>query len=143
MPSNISLGLSLGSLTAMLFFISNFVVISRLIHKVINTSVKWEWLDKLQNRWHKIHYFGNLASVILAIVHAILMIEYSNPLHWVSIALLVWMVSTGLIMRFSKASVDVKKKIRVFHAQWYMFLAVLLVLVIAHAVSLVRFPYVM
>ena len=141
MPSNISLGLTFGALTAILFFISNFVVISRLIHKVIKPSVKWEWLDKLQDRWHKVHYFGNLTLVILAIVHAILMIEYSNPLHWVLIALLVWMASAGLIMRFSKVSVDVKKKIRVFHAQWYMFLAVFLVLIAAHLVSLASFPY--
>lgn len=143
MPSNISLGLTLGSLTALLFFISNFVVIFRLIHKVIYTSVKWEWLDRLQDRWHKVHYFGNLVSVILAIAHAILMIEYSNVWSWVLIALLVWMAGTGLIMRFSNVSVDVKKKIRVFHAQWYMFLAVLLVLIVAHLVSLVNFPYAM
>ncbi|HOV29753.1 MAG TPA: hypothetical protein PLD77_01610 [Candidatus Dojkabacteria bacterium] len=71
------------------------------------------------------------------------MIEYSNVWSWVLIALLVWMAGTGLIMRFSNVSVDVKKKIRVFHAQWYMFLAVLLVLIVAHLVSLVNFPYAM
>lgn len=140
-PTNISLGLSLGSLTAFLFFLSNFVVIFTLIHKVISPSTKWEWLDNLKGRWHNIHYFGNLIVVILAIVHAVLMWEFANPLHWIFIALLVWMAVSGLIMRFSKVSPETKLKIRKFHAKWYMFITVFILLILVHLLSLPNFPY--
>ncbi|HPQ79526.1 MAG TPA: hypothetical protein PLG47_03690 [Candidatus Dojkabacteria bacterium] len=140
-PTNISLGLNFGSITAFLFFLSNFVVIFTLIHKVITPSIKWEWLDNLKNRWHNIHYFGNISAVILTIWHAVLMREYAHPLHWVLIALLVWMVIAGLIMRFSKVSTETKLKIKKFHAKWYMFVAVFLLLILAHLLSLPNFPY--
>jgi hypothetical protein len=140
-PTNISFGLNFGSITAFLFFLANFVVIFTLIHKVIDPSTKWEWLDNLKNRWHNIHYFGNLSAVILTIVHAVLMWEFANPLHWILIAVLIWMVVAGFIMRFTKVSVDVKKKIRMFHAKWYMFVAVFILLIITHLLSLPNFPY--
>ena len=140
-PVNISLGLNFGSITAFLFFLANFVVIFTLIHKVIAPSVKWEWLDNLKNRWHYIHYFGNLGAVILTIVHAVLMWEFSNPLHWVLIGLLIWMVIAGLIMRFSKVSSETKLKIKRYHAKWYMFVAVFVLLIITHLLSLPNFPY--
>ena len=140
-PVNISLGLNFGSITAFLFFLANFVVIFTLIHKVIAPSAKWEWLDNLKNRWHYIHYFGNLSAVILTIVHAVLMWEFSNPLHWVLIALLIWMVIAGLIMRFSKVSSETKLKIKRYHAKWYMFVAVFVLLIITHLLSLPNFPY--
>ncbi len=140
-PTNISLGLNFGSITAFLFFLANFVVIFTLIHKVIAPSTKWEWLDNLKNRWHYIHYFGNLGVVILTIVHAILMREFASPLHWILIALLTWMAIAGLIMRFSKVSSETKLKIRKYHAKWYMFVAVFILLIISHLLSLPNFPY--
>ena len=140
-PVNISLGLNFGSITAFLFFLANFVVIFTLIHKVIAPSAKWEWLDNLKNRWHYIHYLGNLSAVILTIVHAVLMWEFSNPLHWVLIALLIWMVIAGLIMRFSKVSSETKLKIKRYHAKWYMFVTVFVLLIITHLLSLPNFPY--
>ena len=140
-PTNILLGLNFGNITAFLFFLANFVVIFSLIRKVIAPSTKWEWLDNLKNRWHNIHYFGNLGVVILTIVHAILMWEFANPLHWVLIAVLTWMAIAGLIMRFSKVSSETKFKIRKYHAKWYMFVAVFILLIISHLLSLPNFPY--
>lgn len=140
-PANISLGLNLGSITAFLFFLANFVVIFTLIHKLINPSKEWKWLDNLKNRWHNIHYFGNLGVVILTIVHAVLIRDFANPLHWVLIALLIWMVIGGLIMRFSKVSTETKLKIKKYHAKWYMFVIVFILLITAHLLSLSNFPY--
>jgi hypothetical protein len=140
-PTDISLGLNLGSITAFLFFLANFIVIFTLIHKLINPSKEWKWLDNLKNRWHNIHYFCNLGVVILTIVHAVLIREFAHPLHWVLTALLIWMVIGGLIMRFSKASIETKLKIKKYHAKWYMFVIVFILLITAHLLSLSNFPY--
>lgn len=57
------------------------------------------------------------------------------------ITLLVWMVFAGVTIRFTKASAAFKQTLWRFHAQWYMFVAVLVLLIAALVWSLPNFPY--
>ncbi|WP_342750124.1 hypothetical protein, partial [Petrotoga halophila] len=140
-PVNISLGLTMGTIAGTLFLIANLYVFFHLINQLVAPKKQWKWLDKMRNRWHYVHYLGNAAAFIAALVHGVLMLQYASVFHGVLIAVMAWMVFAGFTMRFTKASLKFKKTLRIFHAKWYMFVIVLVLLIIAHIASLGSFPY--
>ncbi|MEN6499690.1 MAG: hypothetical protein ABFC65_04030 [Rectinema sp.] len=142
-PANISLGLTMGGVAGALFFIANLYVLLNFIHRLVASKTQWKWLDKMRNRWHYVHYAGNAAAFIAVLVHGILMQQYASVFHWVLIAVMAWMVFAGITMRFTKASPQFKKTLRMFHAKWYIFIIVLSLVLIAHIASLGSFPYVL
>jgi hypothetical protein len=54
MPTSISLGLNLGSLTAFVFMMANLYILLNAIHKVFFSQQKWSFLSKMQDKWHHI-----------------------------------------------------------------------------------------
>jgi len=141
MPTSISLGLNLGSLTAFVFMIANLYILLNAIHKVFFSQQKWSFLSKMQDKWHYIHYFGNLTAIILMIIHFITLCEYASFVHWILAAVLIFMGISGLIMRFSKISPKSKSVLRKYHAKIYMLLLVIILILISHILSLSNFPY--
>lgn len=139
-PANISLGLTMGGVAGALFLIANLCVLLHLINQLVAPKTQWKWLDKMRNSWHYVHYVGNAAAFIAALVHGILMLQYATVFNWVLIAVMAWMVFAGFTMRFTKAP-QFKKTLRMFHAKWYLFVIVLALLIIAHIASLGSFPY--
>jgi hypothetical protein len=140
-PANISFGLTMGTIAAALFFIANLYVFFHLINQLVSPKKQWKWLDKMRNRWHYVHYLGNIAAFMAALVHGVLMLQYASVFHWILIAVMGWMVFAGFTMRFTKASPKLKKTLRMFHAKWYMFVIVLVLLIVAHIASIGSFPY--
>jgi hypothetical protein len=140
-PANISLGLTMGTIAAALFFIANLYVFFHLLNQLVSPKKHWKWLDKMRNRWHYVHYLGNVAAFIAAFAHGVLMLQYASVFHWILIAVMGWMVFAGFTMRFTKSSPKFKKTLRMFHAKWYMFVIVLVLLIVAHIASLGSFPY--
>jgi cytochrome b561 len=141
MPTSISLGLSIGSLTAFVFMVANLYILLNTFHKVFFSQEKWSFLSKMQSRWHYIHYFGNLTAIILMIIHFITLGEYASFVHWILAAVLVLMGISGLIMRFSKISPKNKSALRKYHAKIYMLLLVIILILLSHVLSLKNFPY--
>ena len=140
-PSLVAVGLNLGGLAALLFLVANLAVIFHLVQRLIAPKSRWAWLDGLRRRWHYVHYIGNLAMVGAMIAHAALLGPYASPLHWLLVALLVWMAGVGITLRFTNASPKVKRGLSRLHSRWYMFVAVLVVLIAAHIWSLANSPY--
>lgn len=140
-PQGVSLGLSMGGLVALLFLVANLYVILHLIQRLVAPRSQWAWLARMGKSWHYVHYVGNAAVFVVALVHATLLGRFASTLHWVLIVLLAWMVFAGVTIRFSKASPKFKRALMPFHPRWYMFVAVLLVLIAAHLLALPNFPY--
>ncbi len=142
-PTSVTVGTTLGALAALLFLIADLYVILHMVHTIFAPKSKWPWLENMGKRWHPIHYFGNIALVIVMIVHAIIMAPYTGFWNWLLFALIVWMGFAGIMIRFSHISPKAKASLSRFHARWYMILIVLVLLVVAHLVSLQTFPYVL
>jgi len=140
-PANVSLGLTMGTAAAAIFFIANLYVLLHILKQIIAPKAQWKWFNVMRDRWHYIHYIGNIVAVILTVIHAVLMFQFASVYHWILIALMVWMVFAGFVTRFTKVSSQFKKGLRNFHAKWYMFVIILVLIIVAHAVSLPSFPY--
>ncbi len=140
-PANVSRGLVLGEATAFFFFIANLYVILHFLQTLLFPKADVTWLKAMGKRWHYVHYFGNIAAAVAALVHGLSLLPYASVWHGVLIALLVWMVGAGVTMRFIKVPPAVKKTLRKFHAKWYMLAIIIVVLLLAHVVSLQNFPY--
>lgn len=140
-PSSISLGLNLGSLAGFVFFVANLYIILKEIHKYLFPNSEWTWLDSMKDRWHYVHYFGNLTAIVLVAVHAIFMNPYASFVHWILVAVLVLMGTMGVLMRFTKIPVDMKLKIKKYHARVYMLVLVIVLILLSHILSLSNFPY--
>lgn len=140
-PANVSLGLTLGSAAAALFFLANLYVLLHLIQQIIAPKAQWKWLNNMRDKWHYVHYIGNIAAFIAVAVHAVMLAQFASIFHWILIAVMAWMVFAGFVMRFTKVSPQVKRVLRRFHAKWYMFVIVLVLVIIAHVASLPSFPY--
>jgi len=141
MPTITSIGIALGALSALLFIIAVLYVILHMLQKIISPKTNCPRLQKIGKRWHNIHYYGNIALVIVVVVHAILMAPYTGFFNWLFFALICWMGTAGVLLKFSHLSPKSKATISRFHAQWYMILFVLILLVISHLLSLKYFPY--
>jgi len=140
-PSNVTLGLNMGAIVALLFFLANLYNILNLLNLLISPRKKWNFMKKLRNSWHYVHYYGNIAAFIVLIVHIIFLGKYASFLHWIVLAFMGVMVIVGFTMRFTKISSKTKQKLFAFHAHWYMFLTLLILIIIAHIISLSGFPY--
>lgn len=141
MPTIVNVGLTLGALAALLFFIADLYVIFHLLQRIFAPKSTWPWLQNMGKRWHNIHYYGNLALVLVVVVHAILMAPYTGFLNWLFFAVLCWMGVAGMLLKFSHLSPRVKATISRFHARWYMILLVIVLLIASHLASLPNFPY--
>jgi len=140
-PAGVALGLNLGGVAGALFFISNLYVLLHFIKNLFAPKAEWKWLNSMRDKWHYVHYIGNIAALVVVVVHAVVMWQFGTAFNWILIAAMAWMVFAGFTMRFTKAKPQYKKTIRRFHAKWYMFLIVLALVIIAHLVSLSSFPY--
>lgn len=140
-PSDVTLSLNLGGVAGALFFFANLYVLLHLIKKLVAPKTEWKWLGSMKSKWHYVHYIGNIAALIVVVVHAVRMWQYASVFNWLLIAVMSWMVLAGFIIKFTKASPQFKKTLRMFHAKWYMYIVVLTLLIIAHVVSLLSFPY--
>jgi len=140
-PANVALGLTMGGAAGATFFIANLYVLLHLIKQVIAPKAQWKWLNAMRDKWHYVHYFGNIAACILTVVHAVLLLQFASVFHWILLALMAWMVFAGFAMRFTKVSPQFKRVLRNFHAKWYMFVILLALIIIAHLASLSSFPY--
>jgi len=140
-PTSISLGLSIGSLTAFVFMVANLYILLNAIHSVFFPQDEWLFLSKMQNKWHYFHYFGNVAVIILMIIHFITLGEYASFIHWILAAVLILMGVSGLIMKFSKISPRNKSVLRRYHAKIYMLFLVIILILLSHILSLRNFPY--
>ncbi|HOJ92727.1 MAG TPA: hypothetical protein PKW23_03560 [Dictyoglomaceae bacterium] len=140
-PSSVTIGLTMGSLVAFLFLIANLYNLLNLFNKIFSPGKQWDFLKKMRNRWHYIHYFGNVGAFIALIVHAVLLGSFASFLHWIVLVFMGVMAISGFTMRFLKVSPQTKQKLFGFHAHWYMFLILLILIIIAHLISLPGFPY--
>lgn len=140
-PGNIALGLSLGGFGGALFFLANLYTILHLIQRIFAPKAEWKWLNNLRNKWHYVHYFGNIAAFVVIVIHAVTLWQYATVFNWILIIVMAWMVFAGFTMRFTKAAPQFKKTIRKYHAMWYMLALVLVLIITAHVVSLSSFPY--
>ena len=141
MPVSISLGLNLGSLIGFTFFIANLYILLNAVHKAFFSQQEWSFLSKMQSKWHYIHYFGNLTAIILMIPHLVTLSGYASFVHWILVAVLIFMGISGLIMRFTKISSKKKGLLRKYHAKIYMLLLVIILILLSHILSLKNFPY--
>ncbi|HOP56102.1 MAG TPA: hypothetical protein PLK33_05200 [bacterium] len=140
-PSSVTVGLSMGSVVALLFLIANFYNLLNLLNKLFASGKQWDFLKKMRNSWHYIHYFGNIGAFVALIVHVSLLGSFASFLHWIVLIFMGIMVVAGFIMRFVKTSPQIKQKLFAFHAHWYMFLILLILIIVAHLLSLPGFPY--
>lgn len=140
-PSSVNVGLALGGLAAFLFLVANFYAILHMFQQIFAPRSRWAWLQNLGKRWHPIHYYGNIALVIVVIVHAILMLPYTGIWNWLFLALICWMGIAGMLLKFSHLPPQTKATIARFHARWYMILLALILLIVSHLTSLSSFPY--
>lgn len=140
-PTDVTLGLNLGGVAGALFFIANLHVLLRLIKNLFAPKAEWKWLNDLRDKWHYVHYIGNIAAFIAVVVHAVSMWQFATAFNWILIAVMAWMVFAGFTIRFTKAKPEFKRTLRKFHSKWYMFVIVLALVIIAHLVSLSSFPY--
>ncbi|MDY6875506.1 MAG: hypothetical protein SWK90_04790 [Chloroflexota bacterium] len=140
-PADITWGLNFGSIAAIAFLVANLYVMLHLVQMIIAPKSQWTWLNRMRKSWHYVHYIGNAVTLVVVVIHATLLGQFASVFHWVLIILLGWMVFAGVVMRFIKASPNFKKALRRFHAQWYMFVAILVLLIVAHLASLRSFAY--
>ncbi len=140
-PANVSLGLTMGGAAGAMFFIANLYVLLHLIKQIIAPKAQWKWFNVMRDKWHHVHYIGNIAAFILTVVHAVMMLQFASVFHWILIAVMAWMVFAGFAMRFTKVSPQFKRVLRNFHAKWYMFVIILALIIIAHVAALPLFPY--
>lgn len=56
-------------------------MILHLIQMLVAPKSKWAWLDNLKQRWHYVHYIGNIAMVLVTIGHAVSLGTFTSPLH--------------------------------------------------------------
>jgi predicted membrane channel-forming protein YqfA (hemolysin III family) len=140
-PSSISLGLNIGGLAGFVFFIANLYIILKEIHKHFFSNSEWAWLNSMKDKWHYVHYLGNITAIVLVVVHAIFLNPYASFVHWILVALLVLMGIMGILMRFTKIPAEMKLKIRKYHARVYMLVLVILLILLSHILSLSNFPY--
>jgi len=140
-PANVSLGLTMGGAAAAMFFIANLYVLLHLVQQVIAPKAQWKRFNVMRNRWHYVHYIGNILAFILTVVHAVIMLQFASVFHWILIAVMAWMVFAGFVMRFTKVNPQFKRVLRKFHAKWYMFVIILVLIIAAHAAALPSFPY--
>jgi len=140
-PSIVTVGLNMGSIVAFLFLIANLYNLINLFNLLISPKSQWKFLKKMKNNWHYAHYFGNIGAFILLIVHVSLLGRFASFLHWILLTFMCVMVIVGFTMRFLKTSPKTKQKLFSFHAHWYMFLTLLVLIIVAHILSLPGFPY--
>ncbi|MDD5688858.1 MAG: hypothetical protein PHQ76_01090 [Caldisericia bacterium] len=140
-PSSVTIGLSMGSIVALLFFVANLYNLLNLFNLLFSPGKQWNFLKKMRNSWHYIHYFGNLGAFVALIIHAFFLGSFASFLHWIVLVFMGIMVVAGFTMRFLKTSPQIKQKLFAFHAHWYMFLILLILIIVAHLLSLPEFPY--
>jgi len=140
-PTSVTTGLTMGIVVVFLFLIANLYNLLNLFNKIFSSRKQWNFLKRMRNSWHYVHYFGNIGAFVALIVHVSLLSKYASFLHWVVLAFMGVMVIIGFTMRFTKISPQLKQKLFAFHAHWYMFLILLILIIIAHLLSLPGFPY--
>lgn len=140
-PQSITTGLTMGSIVALLFFLANLYNLLNLFNMLFSPKKQWNFLKKMRNNWHYVHYFGNIIAFAALFVHISLLGGYASLLHWIVLVFMSAMVIAGFIMRFVKTSPKLKKNLFIFHPHWYMFLILLILIIVAHIISLSGFPY--
>jgi hypothetical protein len=96
-PSSVTIGLSMGSLVALLFFVANLYNLLNLFNKLFASGQQWNFLKKMRNSWHYVHYFGNIGAFIALIIHASLLGSFASFLHWIVLVVMGIMAVTGLL----------------------------------------------
>jgi len=99
-PTSVSIGITLGGLIALLFIVAEMYTILHMFQTIFAPKSNWKWLQNMRNRWHPIHYYCNIALVIVMIVHAILMAPYTGFWNWLFFALIIWMGFAGIMLKF-------------------------------------------
>ena len=140
-PTNVTIGLTMGTIVALLFLVANLYNLLNLFNLLFSPKKQWTFLKNMRNSWHYVHYFGNIGAFVALIVHVSLLGKYASFLHWVVLAFMGVMVIVGFTMRFIKVPSVTKRKLFAFHAHWYMFLILLVLIIIAHLISLPNFPF--
>jgi hypothetical protein len=140
-PSSVNIGLTLGALAGLLFFIADLYAMLHMIQQIFAPKSHWAWLQNMGRRWHPIHYYGNIALVIVVVIHAVIMLPYTGIWNWLFLALICWMGIAGMLMKFSHLPPKTKGAIAKFHARWYMILLALILLIVSHLTSISSFPY--
>jgi hypothetical protein len=133
--------LTLGSLAGLLFFLANLYALLHAIQQIFAPRSHWTWLQNMSKRWHPIHYYGNIALVVVVIIHAVLLFPYTGIWNWLFLALICWMGIAGMLLKFSHLPPETKGVIARFHARWYMILLLLILLIVSHLTSLGSFPF--
>lgn len=140
-PRIVSTGTALGALAALLFLIADLYVILHMVHTIVAPKSNWKWLQNMGKRWHPIHYYGNMALVVVMIIHASILAPYTGFWNWLFLAFILWMGFAGMMLKFSHISPKAKATLARFHARWYMILLALILLIVAHLTSLPNFPF--
>ncbi|MFZ2413678.1 MAG: hypothetical protein WAW16_05605 [Candidatus Cryosericum sp.] len=140
-PAIVTTGITLGTLAVLLFLVADLYVILHMVHTIFAPKSNWKWLQTMGKRWHPIHYYGNMALVVVMVIHATILAPYTGFWNWLFFALILWMGITGPILKFSHISPKAKATLFRFHARWYMILLALILLIVAHLVSLQSFPF--
>ena len=140
-PTRANIGVTLGAIVGLLFLVAELYVILHMVETIFAPKSNWKWLQNMRNRWHPIHYYGNIALVIVMVVHAILMAPYTGFWNWLFFALIVWMGFAGIMLKFSHISPQAKATLAKFHARWYMILLALVLLIVSHLVSMRSLPF--
>ncbi len=125
-----ALGWAAAGLLALSNLYTPYKWLRRLLDPIEDKSLLKQ-LNRIQRALLNLHCYGNLGATALSLAHTFARGPrriHSDPLAWLSLAIMAWLSVSGLIMRTKYFPSGSKRAARLLHAQYVLSLVLIIVL---------------